>query len=222
MPRRVWHRGSLDAALAQLTKTHGWQAKIRRSPYARENCTWPCAARMIPAHGARSAAMRSALGRRVDAARRMASAAGQTRQALADYRRSLGYGPDDHEVVACSWPRPTASSISPNAQLLALQNVAENFSPNEVPQQVLYLEGLALTALALDEATRSLTQAVRRDRPSAEMLYRLAEAQMLSGNAGAANVTLHEALALDPNHAGSKAMSARMALVPTSDRAAMR
>jgi Tfp pilus assembly protein PilF len=78
---------------------------------------------------------------------------------------------------------------------------------------VLYLKGLALAALGRDdEAVGSLSAAARKDRPSAEILCALAEAQLHAGNVAAAQTSVQEALALDPAHAASRSLSARIAM----------
>jgi thioredoxin-like negative regulator of GroEL len=87
----------------------------------------------------------------------------------------------------------------------------------------MYLEGLALTALGrYDEASRRLSQAARRERPSPEVLCALAEAELLSGDIARAQRSVHEALTLDPNHAASRALSARLAVAPRAADATMR
>ena len=116
---------------------------------------------------------------------RVASAAGQLREMLADYQRLLAYAPDNHEA-AILVAEVYRQLNEPERALLALRSVADNYSPHDEPQQLLYLEGLALTALGrYDEAVRSLTRAAQCDRPTAEILCRLAEAELLAGRTGA-------------------------------------
>ena len=142
---------------------------------------------------------------------RVAGAAGQQRQALADYQRSLGYSPGDRDV-AILVAETYRQLNEPERALLTLQAAADEYSRGEEPQQVLYLEGLALAALGrYDEAARSLAQAARADRPTSEILCHLAEAELLSGNLAKAHASVEEALAIDPNHAASRALWTRMA-----------
>ena len=55
--------------------------------------------------------------------------------------------------------------------------------PGEEPQRVLYLQGLAFAALArYDDAVEVYSLAIERDRSSAELYYRLAEAQLRAGH----------------------------------------
>ena len=66
-----------------------------------------------------------------------------------------------------------------------------------------------------DEAAQSLAQAAERDRPSPEILYQLAEVEWQAGHVAAAQATVQQALAMDPNHPGSRALSVRMASAPS-------
>jgi thioredoxin-like negative regulator of GroEL len=101
----------------------------------------------------------------------------------------------------------------PDRALVALQALADRFSPGDEPQQVLHLEGLALTALGrYDDAARALSRAAQRERRSADLMCHLAEAELRAGRAAAAQHVLQQALALDPNHAASRALAAQMAM----------
>jgi tetratricopeptide (TPR) repeat protein len=153
---------------------------------------------------------------------RVAAATGQPRQALANFQRALGYAPEDHELTILV--AETYRQLNePERALAALQSLADNYTPGDEPQQVLYLEGLAMMALRrYDDATRSLSQAANRDRPTPEILYRLAEAEMLNGRVGEAQNTLQEVLALAPDHAPSRALQARMAMATPAGAAAVR
>jgi tetratricopeptide (TPR) repeat protein len=144
---------------------------------------------------------------------RVASALGQPRPALAQYQRALGYAPEDHEL-----PLLVAETYRqlnmPERALVTLQSLAESYPRGEEPQRVLYLEGLAMTALGrYDDAMRVLSAAAHREAPTPEILSQLAEAQLLSGRVAEAQFTLQQALALAPDHAPSRALAARMAPV---------
>lgn len=142
---------------------------------------------------------------------RVASAAGQHRLALADYQRSLGYAPDNYGV-AILVAETYRQLNEPDRALVALQALADRYAPGDEPQQVLHLQGLALAALArYDDAARTLSRAAQRERPSADLLCHLAEAELMAGRAAHANYVLQQALALDPHHEASRALAARMA-----------
>jgi len=142
---------------------------------------------------------------------RIAMAAGRPREALADFQRSLGYAPREYRVnllVAEVYRQLN----EPARALVALQAVADQYPPGDEPQEVLHMEGLALTALRrYDDAARVLAQASQRERPSADLLCHLAEAELMSGRGPHAQYSLQQALALDPSHAASRALMARMA-----------
>jgi tetratricopeptide (TPR) repeat protein len=153
---------------------------------------------------------------------RVATANGQHRAALADYQRSLGYAPEDREV-ALLVAETYRQLNEPQRALLALQALADRYSPGEEPQQVLYLQGLALSALGRhDDAAQSLSLAARRDRPTAEILCRLAEAELFVGRYAVAQQALQQALAIDPQYAPSRALAARMAVAQRGEQPLVR
>ncbi len=219
----LWHRGAMQDALVQL-------GEARR--LAGED----------PGLAVRTGELHLALGQINDARRmvgealrldpkfapawalrgRVAEALGQTQQALADYQRALGYAPENQDLTILV--AETYRQLNePQRALTALQSLADSYTPGEEPQQVLYLEGLALTALRrYDDAVRSLSRAANRERPTPDILYRLAEAQMLNGHAGESQATLQEALALAPDHAASRALAARMALATPASATVLR
>ena len=215
----LWHRGAMTDALAQLEEArrlNGEDAEL----------------------AVRTGELYLALGRTEDARRmvdeamridarfapgwtlrgRIALAAGDPRAALADFQRSLGYAPDSYDV-AIQVAETYRQLNDPDRALLALQSAAENFAGGEEPAQLLYLQGLALGALSrYDDAARVLAQAARRERPTAEVLYRLAEAEVRSGRAATAQATLQEMLAIDPNHAAGRALAAQLSATATRER----
>ncbi len=138
-------------------------------------------------------------------------ATGHPREALADFQRSLGYAPGDYQVsllVAETYRQLN----EPEQAFVALQTLADRYPPGETPQQVLHLEGLALSAQSrYDDAARILSEATQRQRPSADLLCDLAQAELMAGRLPRAQHALQQALTLDPNHAASQALSLRIA-----------
>ncbi|MEX2111952.1 MAG: tetratricopeptide repeat protein [Pirellulales bacterium] len=142
---------------------------------------------------------------------RVAGAAGQPRQALASYQRALGYEPDS-QATAILVAETYRQLNQPERALVTLQAVSSKCAPGDEPQQVLYLEGIALAALGrYDEATRNLAQAARADRPSAEILCAWADAELHTGNLVRAQACVQEALLVDPQHSRSRALMTRLA-----------
>lgn len=143
---------------------------------------------------------------------RVRRAAGDLPGALADCQRALGFAPDDRKVMN------EAAELylqlgQPLAALQISQNLAETYSPGEEPQRVLYLMGVAcLAAGRSDDAIENLTLAAARDTPSAEILYRLAEAEFNADHPARAADAAQEALRLEPNHAASRELLGRIDL----------
>jgi tetratricopeptide (TPR) repeat protein len=208
----LWHRGAPQEALVQLEEAR----KLAPAD---------------PSLAVRTGDVYLALGQREEAARmvdaalrldpkfasawalrgRVASAAGNPRAALADYQRSLGYCADNYGV-AILMAETYRQLNQPERAHLTLQSIADRFSPGDEPQQVLHLEGLALVAMGrYDDAVRVLSRATERDRPSADLLCDLAEAELMAGQPGRAQYVLHQALAMNPNHPAGRALEARIA-----------
>jgi hypothetical protein len=137
---------------------------------------------------------------------RAEEAAGQYEQALADFDRALEYSHDDRPLLL-----ETAELYRqlnrPQRALSTLTSLCETYGPNEEPQNVLYLKGLALQALNRhDEATDAFALALDHGPPTPELLYRLGEAQLTAGRNDDADRSLAQALSMDPNHAPSRAL----------------
>jgi tetratricopeptide (TPR) repeat protein len=93
----------------------------------------------------------------------------------------------------------------PQRALATVQGLADRYSPGDEPQEVLYYQGLSYLGLArYEDAVESLGAAVVRDRPTPEILCRLAQARWSAGHAAEALAAVEQALALDPNHPPSR------------------
>jgi Flp pilus assembly protein TadD len=131
---------------------------------------------------------------------RVLCAAGQPRQALADYHRSLGFEPENRQLLL-EMAELYRQLDQPDRALATLYNLADTYPPGEEPQQINYLAGLAHLALErYDDAALSFRTAAARDRPSAELYYLLADAEMRAGHPDAADAAARQALALQPDH----------------------
>ncbi len=149
-------------------------------------------------------------------------AAKESRQALADFQRALSYEPESTDVVL-QVAELYRQLGQPERALVALEDLHDRYPPGEQPPQVLYLQGLALSALQRHpEAVARLREAVQRGGPSPDMLCQLAEVQFLAGRAEEARGTLNQALSMDANHASSRALVQRMELAQRTGAAPLR
>jgi tetratricopeptide (TPR) repeat protein len=137
-------------------------------------------------------------------------ASGQPHQALADYLRALGYAPGDRKTLM-QVAELYRQLDQPERALQTLQALSDSYAPGEEPQQVLYLTGLAFTALGrYNDAVDSFSSALMRDQPSPEILCGLGEAQLLAGDPEQAAVAIKQALTIQPQHQPSLDMLNRI------------
>lgn len=207
----LWHRGARSEAAAQLQQAvslAGDDAMLRVR-----------LAEMQLAMGQMAAARQTAeqaldLNPKLAAAwairGRVMRAGGRLPQALADYYRSLGYARDNPQILL-EIAELHRQLNQPQRALAVLQSLADAYSPGEEPQQVLYLTGLACAALGrYEDAVESLSAAVLREDPTAEILYRLAEAEWRAGRAVEAAAAARDALRLQPQHQPSRELLGRI------------
>lgn len=143
---------------------------------------------------------------------RSLQATNDLRGALSDYQRSIGYAPESTDVLT-DMAEIYRRLGQPERALVTLQSLLDTYSPGEEPQRALYLQGLALVALGrYEHAIDSLREAAARDRPTAEILCRLGEAQLLAGRQADACGSLQQALAIDPAHTASRELMQRSGL----------
>ncbi len=143
-------------------------------------------------------------------------ASGQPRQALADYLRALGYDPGDRKILI-EVAELYRQLDQPERALQTLQVLADSYAPGEEPQQVLYLTGLAYSALGRPgDAVDCFSAALIRDKPTPEILFHLAEAELLAGNQDQALAAAEQALSLDPKHQPSRDLLNRIELARRS------
>jgi len=106
----------------------------------------------------------------------------------------------------------------PARALASVHHLLDVYPPGEEPQTALVLEGLVLMDLQRPhQAAESLLAAARRGRPSADVLYRLAQAQRSAGQYAEATWAAKEALAIDAGHQPSRDLLVQLASVEQSD-----
>ena len=209
----LWRRGARAEAIAQLEES----GRLATDDAA----LWTRLAEMYLATGQMDLAWKDT-ERAIDLDPRLAGAlairggvlqaAGQSSEALTSYLRALRYAPKDRAIllqVAELYRRENR----PERALQTLQCLAETYSPGEEPSHVEHLLGQAYVALGrYDDAVESLSLAVTRGAPTAEMYCRLGEAQLLAGSVTEAAATAQHALALEPQHQASRALLERIRL----------
>lgn len=145
------------------------------------------------------------------------SRVGNTKQALADYQRALGFDPDNREVLL-ETAELYRGMNRPARALVCLQCLADTYPPNEEPDRVHELQGLAYMALGrYDDATSRFLAARDQGGASAAILSRLAEAEILAGREEQAKMSLRQALELDPDHPASLALWRRLEVASAPD-----
>jgi tetratricopeptide (TPR) repeat protein len=149
---------------------------------------------------------------------RVKRAQGEYDRALADFHRALEYERNDR-LVLLETAELYRTLNRPQRALATLTRLRETYGPLEEPQQVLYLQGLALVALARhNDAADCFTLALERGPANTELLFRQAEAQLATGKRIEADRSLEQALALDPTHGPSRALRQRIDLAARPDR----
>jgi tetratricopeptide (TPR) repeat protein len=209
----LWHRGAREEAVRQLE-----EAAVLAEPDARLQV--------------RLAQMRLAMGqvgparRHVDAALdldpklaaawamrgHLRRAEGRRRAALADYHRALGRAPEDRGVLLAV-AELYRELEDPQQALAILHSLADTYGPGEEPRDVLTLQGEAYAALGrFEEAAGQFAAAAMLEPPSANILHRLGEVELLAGRPEAAAAAAQQALALEPAHQPSRELLGRLQL----------
>jgi tetratricopeptide (TPR) repeat protein len=209
----LWHRGQRAEAIAQLNDA------IRLAPD--DDTLLVRAAELRLAIGDTSGAhddvqMAIDINPRSPAAwllaGRIEAAGGRLRPALAAFHRALSFAPESREGLL-ELAECYRQLGQPERALVSLQTLADTYPPGEEPRQVVYLEGLALSALGRQhDAVDALAQAAARGAPDAGLLWHLAEAESRAGLNDEAWRDVQRALAVDPQHRASQQLAAQLGL----------
>jgi len=131
---------------------------------------------------------------------RVAAREGRLGSSLADLLQALEHLPGDRLLLLESAEIHRAMG-RPARALATLGALRETYADGEEPARVPYLEGLALGALGRHaDAVDAYLLALDRQTPTANLLARLAEAQLHAGHVERAAQSAQQALALDPSH----------------------
>jgi tetratricopeptide (TPR) repeat protein len=209
----LWRRGARPEAIAQLEESGRLAGD--------DALLWTRLAEMYLATGQLELASKNA-ERAIDLDPRLPGAwairggvmqaVGQPGEALTCYLRALGYAPKDRSILL-EVAELYRQENRPERSLQTLQCLAETYSPGEEPGHVHDLLGQTYVALGrYDDAVESLSLAVTREKPTAEMFCHLGEAQLLAGYPTEAAVAAQRALTLQPRHPPSLALLERIQL----------
>lgn len=153
---------------------------------------------------------------------RLMHGAGRMHEALGDYHRALKYDPrqSDALLLVAEWHREMGQ---PWRALTALHELSDLYPPGSEPQYVLYLTGRAYSATGrYEEAAQSFQAALGRGEASAEICFRLGEAQWMAGASGTAAESARQALVLTPEHQPSRELLERIELARRAGQTASR
>jgi tetratricopeptide (TPR) repeat protein len=208
----LWHRGAADEALTQIEQA------VKLDPS--DASLTVRSGEMLQAVGSTDRALaRGEQAIRLDP--KLASAwalrgrvfwqMGERDRALADLQRALQFAPDNPDLLQDVAMLYRLRGQSARA-LATLHHLLDTYSPGEEPQLPLLLEGQTLCDLGRhSQATESLSAAVRRGPPNAEMYYQLAQAESAAGDYTAATAAAQQALAIDASHRASQQLLAQLA-----------
>ena len=135
----------------------------------------------------------------------------QLSQALASYHRALTYR-KEYPQVQLAAARIYHQLDRPRRTLTTLEALQNQYRLGTEPSELMVLHGLALKKLGqYNEAVNSLVAAAKQGQPTAEILYYLADAQMLAGDPANARLTILAALEIEPRHLASRQLLERVA-----------
>jgi tetratricopeptide (TPR) repeat protein len=124
----------------------------------------------------------------------------------------LALDPEDRDLLLAAAEQYRKLG-DPRRALAHLQNLLETYPGGEAPQMPLDLAGEAYLALGRHAAAAdAFSAACRAGPPSAPLLCRLGEAELLAGRLAAAEAAAGAALALEPANVGGQALHERVAL----------
>lgn len=135
---------------------------------------------------------------------------GRQEEALASYHRALGYE-EHYPEVQMAVARVYQQSKRPHRMLATLESLEDQFPADQVPQDVYFMQGIALKQLGrYDQAIQTLAKAENAGRPTADMLFHIGEAYLLAGDHSNARLSVVTALSLDASHPASRQLQSRL------------
>lgn len=201
----LWHKGDTAGALKQL------EAALESAP--QDATLWVRQAELKLAMG-KLADARADADRAIDVdpsysggwlvRARTQQQSGKLTEALGDFHRALACDTSRSEVLV-EIAEVYRQMGDPQRALMNLQSVAETYPHGSEPPRILFLSGLAYTALGrYDDALIAYRAAAERGGANAELSYRTAETLWRAQQPEAARAALAEALSIDPQHVASR------------------
>jgi tetratricopeptide (TPR) repeat protein len=131
-------------------------------------------------------------------------------EALASFHRALAKRPDYPEVqLACA--EIYRRRNRPRRALATLDSIHEQDLTRQRAYEVQYHKGLAQKAMGrYGEATRSFSLALAHTPEDIELLFQIAESQMLEGNFATARTVTRDGLAISPENSPLRQLLARI------------
>ncbi len=135
---------------------------------------------------------------------------GQIEASLASYHRALSYQ-EHFPRVQLAIAETYRSDGRHGRALATLRALSDGYPAGETPQYVLFLQGVTLKDMQRYEAAvERLMAASKQGEPTPDLLYHLAETQLLAGDPVNARLTIEAALARAPTHEPSQALHQRI------------
>ena len=142
---------------------------------------------------------------------RIMAARGETRRALADLQRALGYRNDDRRLLY-EIAQMYRQVDRPDRALVCLQTLAETYAAGEEPRELLVEQAQTLSAVARHaDAASMYEQALRRGAPTPELQFSLAQCYIAAGQARKATTAAQAGLTLAPDDPRGRELLARLA-----------
>jgi len=207
----LWHRGVADEAVAQMdeaVRLSGGDPQLRI--LLGQMCASgddlhraeQCARQAIRAQPKLPAAW-ALLG---DCQRRR----GELDEALASYHRAISHQ-ESFPRVQLEIAEIYRRQNRPQRALATLDSLADQYPPSKEPPRVLYLRGLALSALErYDAAAEELSAAIERGQATADAYYQLGNVELQAGRPTSARWAVRRALDLAPDHGPSRGLLGRI------------
>jgi len=199
----LWNRGAQDLAVTHMTEAvklsgHDPTLLVHLGQMHLALNNLPAATRIAERALASNKQMASAWALRGNVHR----AAGQREEALADYHRALSAQPHYPEVQL-ALADIYAQQQRPDRALATLQSLADQFPPGSVPADLQFRQGLALRDLGRHQEAADAFAVAAQVQPHPDVLYELAQARSQLGDNGNAQLAVHRALQLNPQHQAS-------------------